>query len=101
MISKPVLIFIGFLFPIDLLKKSAPSRIINVSSALYWLTTSHLSSADIESYTLGRTYHSHSYGISKLLQVIFTKVLAKKLADSGILYCPTHVLVSGEGWKLI
>lgn len=66
-----------------LLKKTAPSRVINVSSLLHKLVKdldfSNLNSET--SYSPGNTYQT-----SKLCQILFSRHLAKLTAGSGKLY---------------
>lgn len=71
-------------FLLDLLKKSAPSRVINVSCGLH-----RLGSVESIMRTISDT-HRHFlhpgrvYYDSKLAQVLFTQVLAAELRDSGV-----------------
>jgi len=63
-----------------LLKKSAPSRVINVSSLLHTLIK-ELDFVNLNSeisYSPGNTYQT-----SKLCQILFSRHLAKLIYDSG------------------
>ncbi|XP_034654727.1 retinol dehydrogenase 12 isoform X1 [Drosophila subobscura] len=65
---------------LDLLKISAPSRIVNVSSLAH--TRGEINTGDLnsdKSYDEGRAYSQ-----SKLANVLFTRELAKRLAGSGV-----------------
>ncbi|XP_022223647.1 retinol dehydrogenase 12 isoform X3 [Drosophila obscura] len=65
---------------LDLLKKSTPSRIVNVSSLAH--TRGEINTGDLnsdKSYDEGRAYSQ-----SKLANVLFTRELAKRLAGSGV-----------------
>lgn len=71
---------------IDLLKKSAPSRIINLSSMAHSWGTITLDDINSE-----RNYHSRrAYGQSKLANILFTHSLAKKLKDTGVTAYAVH-----------
>jgi NAD(P)-dependent dehydrogenase (short-subunit alcohol dehydrogenase family) len=65
---------------LDTLKTSAPSRIVTVSSG------AHLSATvDFDDLQLTRGYRPfRAYGQSKLLNVLFTYELARRLAGSGV-----------------
>ena len=71
---------------LDLLKKSSPSRIINVSSA------SHLrSKLDFDNLQGEKHYDGYdSYSISKLGILLFTYELADKLKDTGVTVNALH-----------
>lgn len=65
---------------LDLLKKSAPSRIVSVSSAAH--PYGHLDLSDLQSeqkYSAFRAYAS-----SKLANVLFTRELARRLQGTGV-----------------
>ncbi|XP_057190804.1 retinol dehydrogenase 12 isoform X2 [Triplophysa rosa] len=71
---------------IDLLKRSAPSRIINLSSMAHSWGTIRLDDVNSE-----RNYHSRrAYGQSKLAIILFTRSLAKKLKDTGVTAYAVH-----------
>ncbi|XP_031616470.1 retinol dehydrogenase 12-like [Contarinia nasturtii] len=65
---------------LDLIKKSSPSRIINVSSSAHLkgeIKTSDLNSE--KSYDAGDAYNQ-----SKLANILFTRELARKLSGTGV-----------------
>lgn len=65
---------------LDLLKQSAPSRIVNVSSLAH--TRGQINVADLNSE---QKYDSgDAYSQSKLANVLFTLELAKRLTNSGV-----------------
>ncbi|MCB9006739.1 MAG: SDR family oxidoreductase [Ardenticatenaceae bacterium] len=71
---------------LERLKTSAPSRIINVSSGVHRGAT--LPFDDLQSK---RHYHHTSvYATTKLMNVIFTKALARRLAGSGVTAYALH-----------
>ena len=66
---------------LGLMKSSAPSRIVNVSSS------SHFSAADFRLEELpnpGNKAGYRAYGRSKLCNILFTYELARRLGDSGV-----------------
>ncbi|XP_036452481.1 retinol dehydrogenase 12 isoform X1 [Colossoma macropomum] len=71
---------------IDLLKKSAPSRIIILSSMAHSWGTIKLDDINSE-----RSYHSRRvYGQSKLANILCTRSLAKRLKDTGVTVYAVH-----------
>jgi len=71
---------------LDLLKTSAPSRIINVSSVGHY--NGHINFDDLN---LERDYGGwKAYGQSKLALVLFTHELAKKLQGTGVTVNAVH-----------
>ncbi|XP_068146887.1 retinol dehydrogenase 13-like isoform X1 [Drosophila tropicalis] len=71
---------------LDLLKKSAPSRIVNVSSLAH--TRGEINTADLnseKSYDEGKAYNQ-----SKLANVLFTRELAKRLEGSCVTVNALH-----------
>ncbi|KAL6490350.1 hypothetical protein MHYP_G00006950 [Metynnis hypsauchen] len=71
---------------IDLLKKSAPSRIIILSSMAHSWGTINLDDINSE-----RSYHSRRvYGQSKLANILCARSLAKRLADTGVTVYAVH-----------
>jgi NAD(P)-dependent dehydrogenase (short-subunit alcohol dehydrogenase family) len=65
---------------LDLLKKSAPSRIVNVSSMAYMM--GHIDFNDLMSE---KKYHGMKvYAQSKLANLIFSNTLAEKLQGTGV-----------------
>lgn len=72
---------------LDLIKKSAPSRIINVSS----MGHKFVWSVDFETMHKESAYSSMgSYGVSKLANVLFTKELSQRLEGSGVSVFALH-----------
>ncbi|KAK8766973.1 hypothetical protein V5799_006247 [Amblyomma americanum] len=74
---------------LGLLRKTAPSRVINVSSALHHLGTLR----HPEQLARGLTPVRHptsSYACSKLAQVAFTRTLAHKLQHTGVTVNAVH-----------
>ncbi|EFX79367.1 hypothetical protein DAPPUDRAFT_319686 [Daphnia pulex] len=91
---------------LELLKKSALSRIINVSSCLYtWKRTLDLNNLNSElSYNNSSLYHGVYYN-SKLVQVLCTRHLAPLISQSGVTVnsvCPglvnTEIFRSTSSW---
>ncbi|ALC42024.1 CG2064 [Drosophila busckii] len=71
---------------LDLLKKSAPSRIVNVSSLAH--IRGSINKADLnseKSYDTGNAYSQ-----SKLANILFTRELAKRLKDTGVTVNALH-----------
>jgi NAD(P)-dependent dehydrogenase (short-subunit alcohol dehydrogenase family) len=65
---------------LDLLKKSAPSRIINVASAAH-----KFGSLDVNAWPTGRQYRAFgAYANSKLANILFTRELAQRLNGTGV-----------------
>ena len=65
---------------LDRLKASAPARIVNVSSGVHRGATIHF--GDLQSE---RSYHHTGvYAVTKLMNVLFTKELARRLAGSDV-----------------
>lgn len=77
---------------VDLLKKSAPSRIVNVASYTHtWVRT--IPWDDLQSE---RMYDARSvYNLTKLMDILFTYVLAKQLAGTGVTVNCLH-----PGWPM-
>jgi len=72
--------FMLTLLLLDLLKSSAPARIVNVASDSHM--NEHLNFDDLQ---FNRMYNPvHAYGRSKLANVLFTYELARRLTDSGV-----------------
>ncbi|CAN7999982.1 unnamed protein product, partial [Ixodes hexagonus] len=71
---------------LDLIKKSAPSRIIVVSSMVHsW------AKLDIDDFFVERNYnHSKVYGVSKLLNIYFARELADRLRGEGVTVNALH-----------
>ena len=66
---------------LPLLKASAPARIVNVSSDAHVGTRVDV---DDLNYTRGRYRPFVAYGRSKLMNILFTRELARRLAGSGV-----------------
>ena len=79
----------GFLLThllLDLLKKSSPSRIVNVSSRAHEGSTIRFEDLQGE-----RRYSGYrAYGQSKLAQVLFTRELARRLEGTGVTVNACH-----------
>ncbi len=72
---------------LDLLKKSAPSRIINVASAAH--KRAKIDFDDLQSEN--KKYRLFSvYGVSKLAEILFTYELSRKLEGSGVTANAVH-----------
>lgn len=65
---------------LDVLKRSVPSRIITVASTLH--TRAHINFDDIEFKKSFSAWKAYSQ--SKLAVILFTKLLAEKLKDTGV-----------------
>ena len=79
----------GFLLThllLDLLKKSAPSRIVNVSSSAHSGGTIHFDDLQGEQRYGG----FGAYGQSKLAQILFTRELAGRLEGTGVTVNACH-----------
>jgi NAD(P)-dependent dehydrogenase (short-subunit alcohol dehydrogenase family) len=64
---------------LDLLKKAAPSRMVNVSSMV------HSDTVDFDNLQGEKTYGPRqAYGLSKLCVIVFTYQLAERLRGSGV-----------------
>ncbi|XP_034022491.1 retinol dehydrogenase 12, like [Thalassophryne amazonica] len=81
---------------IDLIKKSAPARIVTVSS---WAHT--WGSINLEDINSEKSYNKRwAYSQSKLANVLFTRSLAKKLEGTGVTTYALHPgLVQTELWR--
>src|SRR5579875_2392703 len=78
--------FLLTLLLLDTLKASAPSRIVNVTSAAHY--TGHIDFDDLQEE---RKYGAmRSYCQYKLAQVLFTHELANRLKDSGVTVNAVH-----------
>jgi len=72
---------------LDLLRESAPARIINVSSSSHY-SAGNLRLEDLPRPGNGRSYQA--YGRSKLCNLLFTYELARRLAGSGVTVNALH-----------
>ncbi|MFX1409708.1 MAG: SDR family oxidoreductase [Promethearchaeota archaeon] len=71
---------------LDILKKSAPSRIINVSSGIH--KNGNINFDDLQAENKYRSYKA--YGQSKLALILFTYELSKKLRGTGVTVNALH-----------
>jgi NAD(P)-dependent dehydrogenase (short-subunit alcohol dehydrogenase family) len=71
---------------LERLKESAPSRIINVSSGVH--RGADIPFGDLQSER--RYHHTSVYAMTKLMNVLFTKELARRLAGSGVTAYALH-----------
>ncbi|MED6281114.1 hypothetical protein CHARACLAT_017929 [Characodon lateralis] len=81
---------------IDLIKRSAPARIINVSSMAHsW------GSISLEDINSEKSYNkSKAYAQSKLANVLFTRSLAKRLEGTGVTTYSLHPgVVQTDLWR--
>ena len=67
---------------LDLLKKSAPSRIVVVASSVHKDLTKKMRFDNINSETFYKRWDA--YGQSKLANILFTRELAKRLEGTGV-----------------
>ena len=93
---------------LDVLRKSAPARIVNVASRAH-----RNQEMDFEDLMSVRDYRvMRTYGRSKLANIIFTRTLAKRLAGSNVTANCLHPglvatgigqtnLLARLGWKLV
>jgi retinol dehydrogenase-14 len=72
---------------LPLLKASAPSRIVNVSSVAHWQGTLDFDNLQFEK---GGFSIMKAYGRSKLAQIVFTHELARRLAGTGVTVNSLH-----------
>ncbi len=79
--------FLLTLLLLDLLKASAPSRIVNVSSSAH----KNISEVDFSDLQAERSYDGFkAYGLSKLGIILFTNELAEQMKGSGITVNSLH-----------
>jgi len=72
---------------LDVLRKSAPARVVNVSSAAHRAGTIDLDNLQFEK---GGYSVTRAYGRSKLAQILFTRELARRLDGSGVTVNAAH-----------
>ncbi len=72
---------------LDLLKESAPARIVNVSSSSHW-SAGRFRLEDLPKPGSNRGYRA--YGRSKLCNILFTYELARRLEGSGVTVNALH-----------
>lgn len=80
---------------LDLLKKSSPSRIINVSSLVHAGSEKSRPTIDFEDLKWEKKEYDRlaAYSASKLANVLYAKTLAKKLEGTGVTAVSLH-----PGW---
>lgn len=82
---------------IDLLKKSAPSRIVVVASSLY-----RLASVNLENPNPVDTLPGYLYYASKEANILFTRELARRLEGTGVtVNCLHPGLIDTGIWKSV
>jgi NAD(P)-dependent dehydrogenase (short-subunit alcohol dehydrogenase family) len=65
----------------DLLRASAPSRVITVTSS----AQTHVKTVDLDALVTGENFHHmHTYTATKLLNVLFITELSRRFATSGM-----------------
>ena len=68
---------------LDLLKRSAPSRVVVVSSLAHWFSTK--TGLNFENMNGEISYDAYdAYGQSKLANILFTRELARRLEGTGV-----------------
>ncbi|KAM9332092.1 retinol dehydrogenase 12-like [Pholidichthys leucotaenia] len=82
---------------LDLVKRSAPARIINVSSMAH----SFISAVNLDDINSEKGYDKNkAYAQSKLANVLFTRSLAKRLEGTGVTTYSLHPgVVQTELWR--
>jgi NAD(P)-dependent dehydrogenase (short-subunit alcohol dehydrogenase family) len=66
---------------LDVLKRSAPSRIVNVASEAHRM----VKGIDFDDLQAAKAYHPwHVYGQSKLANILFTRELSRRLDGTGV-----------------
>ena len=80
---------------LDLLKKGAPSRVVNVSSAAHRYGTMHWN--DLE-FTTHHYSAWSAYTQSKLANVLFTYELSRRLEGTGVTANAAHPGIVGSGF---
>jgi retinol dehydrogenase 14 len=79
--------FLLTLLLLDLLKKSAPARVVNVASVAHRSATMDF---DDPGFAKGGYFVLKSYARSKLADVLFTRELARRLAGTGVTANAVH-----------
>lgn len=81
---------------LDLIKKSAPARIINVSSMAH-----QFGSINLEDINSEKSYDKNgAYAQSKLANILFTRSLTKRLEGTGVTtYCLHPGVVQTDLWQ--
>jgi NAD(P)-dependent dehydrogenase (short-subunit alcohol dehydrogenase family) len=80
---------------LDVLKKSAPARVVNVSSDAHRSATMHW---DDLQFSNGFYRPIEAYGQSKLCNILFTRELAKRLEGTGVTANAAHPGPVGSGF---
>ena len=76
---------------LDLLRKSAPSRVVTISSGVHWQVKEHLNFTREDPAVASFLYpHLESYPVSKLANVLFARELARREAASGVISTSLH-----------
>nr|XP_002124144.1 retinol dehydrogenase 14-like [Ciona intestinalis] len=83
---------------LDLIKRSAPSRIVTVSSEAHRLGTPKI---DFKDMNFDNNYdESVAYGRSKLMNILFTKELSKRLEGTNVTANCLHPgVIKSELWR--
>ncbi len=83
---------------LDVLKRSAPARIINLASDAHKMSRG----LDFDDLMAERKKYSHwrAYGDSKLANILFTVELARRLEGTGVVAHAVHPGVVGTGFGL-
>ena len=86
---------------LDLLRKSAPSRVVTVSSGAHRRVKEHLNFTREDPAVAGYLYpHLESYPVSKLANVLFARELARREAASGVISTSLHPgVILSSIWK--
>ncbi|XP_064455500.1 retinol dehydrogenase 12-like isoform X2 [Ornithodoros turicata] len=88
---------------LDMLKKSAPSRIIFVSSIMHYLGSNRRILSGYSDVKCGHVFGSFLYGDTKLAAIQFAKELSQRLKGTGVTanvlhpgYVQTNILFKGS-----
>ncbi|XP_047474832.1 retinol dehydrogenase 13-like isoform X1 [Penaeus chinensis] len=91
---------------LDLLKASAPSRVVNVTSNAHWMCH-HLDTNDLNYNWRPFPGWLPSYGQSKLANILFTLELCRRVRGTGVTTNSVHPgvvnteIFGKEGWKIV
>ncbi|XP_046860998.1 retinol dehydrogenase 14-like [Xenia sp. Carnegie-2017] len=76
---------------LDLLRRSAPSRIVVVSSSYHYSFITTRSLIKLDDLQFEKSYTNlEAYGQSKLANILFTRELAKRLKGTGVIANSLH-----------
>ncbi|PVV04537.1 hypothetical protein BB560_000961 [Smittium megazygosporum] len=75
---------------LDVLKQSAPARIINVSSLLHIVADANIKKIKERTMDPIKYHRARNYGNSKLAIIMFSNLLARKLAGTGVVVNSVH-----------